>query len=217
MHRVLIFTAAVLAGAALMSFPAVAQTGPNPMLPAHGQRFDIWFLIDQAQEDVLELAEAVPAEKYTFRPAEGVRTFGEIYMHVAEGNFTVTNLWGKNPPAGVDPKSFVKDAANKEKVIATLKASYAYLRDEIQALSEDDMGKMITVFDHPGTIREALIFVNSHNHAHKGQSIAYARAAGIVPPWTAAMEAARAKRDKEVQEKKEKEEKEKGEQKPPAR
>ena len=216
MHRVLIFTAAVLAGAGLMSFPAVAQTGPNPMLPAHGQRFDIWFLIDQAQEDFLELAEAVPVEKYTFRPAEGVRTFGEVYMHVAEGNFTVTQLWERNPPTGVDTKSFQKDAANKEKVIATLKASYEHLRNEIQALSEDDLGRMITVFDHPGTIREALIFVNSHNHAHKGQSIAYARAAGVVPPWTAAMEVARAKRDRELKEKAEKE-KEKGAEKPPQR
>jgi uncharacterized damage-inducible protein DinB len=216
MRRTLVCTAAVLAGVSLMPFRAVAQTGPNPMLPAHGQRADIWFLIDLAQEDVLELAEAVPAEKYTFRPAEGVRTFGEIYMHVAEGNFTVTHLWGKNPPTGVDPKSFDKDAANKEKVIATLKASYAYLRDEIKALSEDDLGKMITVFDHPGTIREALIFVNGHNHTHLGQSIAYARAAGVVPPWTVAMQAARAKRDKEEKEKAEKE-KEKGAEKPPQR
>lgn len=194
-----------------MSYRVVAQTGPNPMLPAHGQRADIWFLIDLAQEDVLELAEAVPAEKYTFRPVDGVRTFGEIYMHLAEGNYVVTHLWGRNPPAGLDPKSFEKDAANKEKVIATLKASYLYLRNEIEKLSEDDMGKMITVFDHPGTIREALMFNNGHNQAHLGQSIAYARAAGVVPPWTAGMQAARAK--KEEEEKK----KDKGAVKPPKR
>jgi uncharacterized damage-inducible protein DinB len=193
MRRTLVRTA-ILAATILTPLSAMAQTGPNPMLPEHGQRYDVWFAIDLAQEDVLDLAEAMPAEKYTFRPAEGVRTAGEVYMHIAEGNFTVSHLWGKLPPAGVDPKSFEKDATNKEKVLATLKASYAFLRDQIKALSEEDMNRIIQVYDHPGTIREALLFVSNHNQAHLGQSIAYARAAGVVPPWTAAKLAAEVKK-----------------------
>lgn len=206
----------------LAPFAATAETAEagktKELSPADGQRYDIWFIIDHAREDMTELAEAVPAEKYTFRPVDGVRKFGEIYMHVAEGNYNIASLWGKKPPAGVEPKDWEKEGADKAKVVERLKNSFQFLHDSIAELSDADLDRTIQIYDHPGRLREALLFVLSHNHVHLGQSIAYARAAGVTPPWTAwvteqrqKMEKEKAEREKQEQQK----EKEKEKEKPP--
>jgi uncharacterized damage-inducible protein DinB len=142
--------------------------------------------IASAEKKLLSLADATPAEKYGWRPGEGVRSVGEVYMHVASANYFLPTFWGAKMPAGVDPRTFEKDGADKAKTVAALKQSFEFLHQAIDAVPESDLGREISFFGQKGTVGEVMVGLGSHGHEHLGQSIAYARMNGIVPPWSAA-------------------------------
>ena len=95
--------------------------------------------LDDAEKKILQLAEATPAEKYAWRPAEKIRSTGEVFMHVAGGNYFLPTLWGGKMPEGVNPREFDKSAGDKAKVIETLKKSFAHAREAINAASDADL------------------------------------------------------------------------------
>jgi uncharacterized damage-inducible protein DinB len=139
-----------------------------------------------AEKKLLSLADATPAEKYGWRPAEGVRSFGEVYMHVASANYFLPTFWGAKVPAGVDPRGLEKEGADKAKTVAALKQSFESLHQAIDAVPEADLGRQVTIFGQQATVGEVMVGLATHAHEHLGQSIAYARMNGIVPPWSAA-------------------------------
>lgn len=188
MKKALLGCAALLT-AAVLSQPLAAQeakaAAPEAKpAAAQGLRAEILRHIDDARDKLLALAEATPADKFTWRPNDKVRTTGEVFAHVAGGNYFLPTLWGTKPPAGVDPRSFEKDAGDKAKTIDTLKKSFEYAHHVIESAAEADLDKKIKIFDHEGTEREGFLLIATHAHEHLGQSIAYARSAGIVPPWS---------------------------------
>jgi len=137
------------------------------------------------QENKLErLADAIPAEKYTWRPAPDVRSIAEVVLHVATANYNLYKLVGTPPPAGVDLKNLEKSTSDKTKVIATLKDSFAHARKAITAMPDSDLEKSLDWFGGKNTERGILLFIVRHTAEHLGQSIAYARMVGVVPPWT---------------------------------
>ncbi len=165
------------------STPAQAPAAaPTP--PVQALRGAINFSIGQAEKELVSLAEAVPAEKYSWRPAEGVRSVGEVYMHVASANYFFPTFWDVKVPAGVDPRGLEKMGGDKAKVVASLKDSFAHLRHAMDGLSDADLGKPVTFFGHPATVASVVMVAVSHAHEHLGQSIAYARSNGVVPPWS---------------------------------
>jgi len=87
------------------------------------------------------LAEAMPAEKYTWRPGEGVRSAGEVFTHIVGANYGVARALGTAPPAGLDFKSIMALSPDKPKVIQALKDSFAHFRNAIIALKEEDADK----------------------------------------------------------------------------
>ena len=77
----------------------------------------------------MALANAMPAEKYGWRPGEGVRSVGEVFNHVASANYFFPTLWGGTVPAGIDPQSLEKAmSGDKAKTIDTLKKSFDNVR-----------------------------------------------------------------------------------------
>jgi uncharacterized damage-inducible protein DinB len=130
------------------------------------------------------LAEAVPAEKYSWRPAEGVRSIGEVYTHIAAANYGVARALGTPLPAGIDPKALNALAADKAKTLQTLKESFAHFRNAILAIKDADLNNAQKMFGQDTTVRGAFFMITGHFGEHLGQSIAYARQNGIVPPWT---------------------------------
>jgi uncharacterized damage-inducible protein DinB len=130
------------------------------------------------------LAEAVPAEKYSWRPAEGVRSIGEVYAHIAAANYGIARALGTPLPAGIDPKAINAAAGDKAKTVQTLKDSFAHFRGAILAIKDADLNNMQKMFGQDTTVRGAFFLVTGHFGEHLGQSIAYARQNGIVPPWT---------------------------------
>jgi uncharacterized damage-inducible protein DinB len=141
------------------------------------------------QEDHLtRLAEAIPADKFAWRPSPDVRSFAEVFLHVSAANFNLYKLVGTPPPAGFDVKGFEKSTTDKVKVIATLKDSFVHAKKAITAMSDADLEKSLDWFGGKNTQRGILLFIVRHAAEHLGQSIAYARFIGITPPWTEDMQ-----------------------------
>jgi len=130
------------------------------------------------------LAEAIPAEKYSWRPSADVRSFAEVFLHVSAANYNLYKLVGTPPPAGLDVKGLEKSTTDKAKVIATLKDSFAHATQAIKAMPDADLEKSMDWFGGKNTERGILLFIVRHGAEHLGQSIAYARFIGVVPPWT---------------------------------
>jgi uncharacterized damage-inducible protein DinB len=131
-----------------------------------------------------QLAEAMPAEKYTWRPGEGVRSVGEVYAHIVAANYGIARALGTAPPAGLDFKAIPALSGDKAKLIQALKDSFAHFRGAILALNDADADKPQKMFNRQTTLRGSFIMITGHFGEHLGQSIAYARMNGIVPPWT---------------------------------
>jgi uncharacterized damage-inducible protein DinB len=151
-----------------------------------GVRAEIERSIGDAQQKLLALAEAMPADKYGWRPGAGVRSVGEVYMHVASANYFLPTLWGGKMPEGVDVRGLEKLGGDKAKSVEALKKSFEHVRAAMAAVPAADLDKAVKLFDHQGTVREAFLIVASHAHEHLGQSIAYARMNSVTPPWSAA-------------------------------
>jgi uncharacterized damage-inducible protein DinB len=163
----------------------VTKTETKPA-GAWGVKESVLLQIDQAQQKLMALAKAMPADKYGWRPGEGVRSVGEVFNHVASANYFFPTLWGGTVPAGVDPQSLEKAmSGDKDKTVDTLQKSFDNVRQAIQAVPEADLNRKIKIFGHDATVRDAMMIVVTHGHEHLGQSIAYARSNSVVPPWSA--------------------------------
>jgi len=187
---------ALLAGAVL-ALGAVAIAAPRPAhaedaAPASGVKAEMLQWFKDAESKLIDLADATPEAKYSWRPAKDVRSTGEVFMHVAAANFGLPSFAGAKPPEGFDFATFEKSKTKKADIVSTLKASFAYMEKAFSEMSDADMEKPVEIFGMKTTARGTYLLLLSHCHEHLGQSIAYARSNGIVPPWTARQEAAAA-------------------------
>ena len=149
-----------------------------------GYRSEVLAEVMIQEDKFTRLAEAIPAEKYTWRPAPDVRSFAEVFLHVSAANYNLYKLVGTPPPAGLDLKNLEKSTTDKARIIATLKDSFAHAKKAITAMPDADLDKSMDWFGGKNTERGILLFIVRHAAEHLGQSIAYARVVGIVPPWT---------------------------------
>lgn len=169
----------------LFGTPARAQDAAN----LSGVRAEILFWIQDAESKLVQLAEAIPQEKYTWRPGEGVRSVSEVFLHVAGGNYSIPRAIGVQPPAGFTPQGFERSTTDKAKIIEQLQNSFAHLKKAVAGVSDADLDKAVRLFGRDSTQRNVLLLLATHTHEHLGQMIAYARVNGVVPPWTAARQA----------------------------
>ena len=173
-------TAPTPGGPAKPEMPAPATAAPG------GVRGEAWRNFNDPASKLIQLAEAIPADKYTWRPAEGVRSMSEVILHVAAGNFMIPRRLGGTVPEGFDLKTFETSTTDKAKVVEWLKASIANAGGAIAKMPEADVEKTSQWFDgRMITNREVAFFIGSHDHEHLGQLIAYARMNGVTPPWSA--------------------------------
>ena len=176
------FAALLCSGLAVADNAATPAAAPPAALT--GVRAEVLQNMNYAADKMMQLADATPAEKFAWRPAEGVRSISEVYVHVAGANYLLAQILGKKPPVAYSDKD-EKSITEKSKVIANLKQSMDYLQKLVADVPDSDLEKEIDYFGHKSTIRGALFGFAAHMHEHLGQSIAYARMNGIVPPWTA--------------------------------
>ncbi len=133
---------------------------------------------------LIALAQAIPAEKYSWRPAPGVRSTGEVFMHIAGTNFYLLSLVGHKLPADFESVKGEKVATDKAQVIEWLKRSLDAVREAHAAATPADLKKTEKFFDHEVTEEGIYLRILIHDNEHMGQLIAYARMNGVVPPWS---------------------------------
>ena len=134
---------------------------------------------------LIVLSEATPAEKFTWRPAEGVRSVSEVYMHIALTNFELLSATGsKMPAADITSDDMEKTVTAKADVIAWLKRSIEAVKTARAALKPADLRRKVRVDNHDATIDNVYLRIIIHANEHMGQLVAYARMNGIVPPWS---------------------------------
>jgi uncharacterized damage-inducible protein DinB len=154
-------------------------------------RRDLLDPLHHAEQELLALAKATPPEKYSWRPGKGVRSAGEVYQHIANGNNLILTFVAEKPLDRKALNQMIQDNAkleqavtDKDQIIANMKESFERARAVIMKMSQADMDRPVKFFGTDGTIRGVLISITNHAHEHLGQSIAYARMMGIVPPWS---------------------------------
>jgi uncharacterized damage-inducible protein DinB len=152
--------------------------------PTSGYRAEFLTQLAAIEKEYVTLAQAVPQAKYTWRPGPGVRSISEVYLHIAGANYGLPNFIGTKPPASFVPKDWETSTTDHDKIVATLKDSFAHMRKAVINLSDSDAEKTVKVFGSELTNRGVLLFLVRHLGEHLGQSIAYARVNGVVPPWT---------------------------------
>jgi len=152
-----------------------AQAAPK------GVRGDMLAQLDDAAGKLEQLAGAIPEDKLSWRPAQGVRSVGEVIMHVTGGNYFLPTFAGVKAPADA-PKG--ENATNRAEAIAQMKRSFDHVRTAIRNTSDADLDKPTTMFGQQTTYRNVWMTTVSHVHEHLGQLIAYARSNGVTPPWS---------------------------------
>jgi len=177
-----VFIAAMPLSAAVRSHaPREMRQSPPPAVPKSGVRAELLHDLDDMQKKILSLAMAIPAEKYAWRPSRGVRSVSEVYMHIAGGNYTLVRFVGDHPM--LDTRSYER-VTEKPRVVEELRRSFEFLRDAILNTTDAEMDKPIRMFGNDSTERAAFMMALNHLHEHLGQSVAYARMNGVVPPWS---------------------------------
>jgi uncharacterized damage-inducible protein DinB len=152
--------------------------------PTSGVRAEFLNELKTQEDKFVSLAQAIPADKYTWRPAEGVRSISEVFLHVAAANFNLPKLIGVAPPPGFKVQGFDKSTTDKTKITQSLQDAFAHMRQAVVSMPDSDLEKQVDLFGGKYTYRGVLLFILRHNAEHLGQAIAYARMNGVVPPWT---------------------------------
>jgi uncharacterized damage-inducible protein DinB len=181
-----IFCTLCLVVFAASAFPVRAQVNPykDGTPGVTGYRSEVLAEVIIQEDKFTRLAEAIPSEKYAWRPSADVRSFAEVFLHVATANYNLYTLFGAKVPEGLEVKGLEKSTTDKMKVISVLKDSFAHARKAISAMTDADLDKSLEWFGGKNTERGILLFVVRHAAEHLGQSIAYARFVSVVPPWS---------------------------------
>ncbi len=122
----------------------------------------------------------VMAGKYDWKPGQGVRSVSDVFNLIVTENGMLAGVLSGTPNAGPRPASIT----DPEKMQSSLKTSYANLQKAITALSDNDLQTHVKLFGEDMTKQDAVMLILEDQHEHLGQSIAYARTNGVVPPWS---------------------------------
>lgn len=130
------------------------------------------------------LSAALPKSLYAWSPGEGVMSVGQVFMHIARYNYLyLDGSLGIPAPDGVDWRNF-ESVTDKATIVAALQASIAHVQAAARAMAADDLTRPVTLYGRQAPGWAVLFQLLSHMNEHVGQSIAYARMNGIVPPWS---------------------------------
>jgi hypothetical protein len=145
--------------------------------------------LEEMHEKFVQLAEAFPADKYAWRPAAGVRSVGEVFMHVATEYYLMPPMaFSAAPsptlPPGRESYGKLEKDATKEHVLQALKEGHAYTTQALQGIDADSLGGTRNLFGHEFTGTQRWFLMAGDLHEHLGQLIAYARMNGVKPPWS---------------------------------
>lgn len=170
--------------------PAAAASGAPAGTPV--LMTDLLKDVTDLEKKMVDLAKAIPGARYSYRPAPGVRSVGEVLMHVASDNYFMPAAAGTPAPAATgivgdnydSVVAFEKRTVSPDSAVAAMAASFTFLKDAMQKASPASMTESKKMFGADYTGQQLWIMTTTHLHEHLGQLIAYARANNVTPPWS---------------------------------
>ena len=173
----------VLAVATLLTILGPASVARAQAAPPDF-RGEFLLQFDESMGKVIALAEAVPAERYTRPAVPSAMPLGRIFAHIASYNFGYpARAMGIAAPAGIGLDTLER-MTDKAQVVALLRRSAEHVRQSVRRMPEAQLGEMTTLYGRRVPQWSVLFQLLAHMNDHMGQSIAYARASGTVPPWS---------------------------------
>ena len=161
------------------------EVAPTPAAGA-----DLSMPLKDLEAHIMALAKAVPDEKYSWKPAAGVRSFQQVFLHIAYGNQLLLNIARNSPTGDALQKQIEEQSKNeqadvtKDKVLEILATSFTAVHRALDRARAQTLTRSVDFFGTPATTNGVLIDLETHMAEHLGQAIAYARMNGIVPPWS---------------------------------
>ena len=122
----------------------------------------------------------VMSGRYDWKPAPGVRSVADVFNLIVKENGLLAGVLSGAPNTGAPPAPIT----DPEQVQEALRASYVSLQEAITGLSDNDLLTTVKLFGRDWKKHEAVLYILEDQHEHLGQSIAYARSNGVVPPWS---------------------------------
>jgi uncharacterized damage-inducible protein DinB len=133
---------------------------------------------------LIALGDVIPAEKFAWRPAPGVRSTSEVLMHIAIANFYLLSLTGPKMPPELAPPDTEKTVTAKAEVMKWLTSSLDAVNVAHAHLKPADLQRKVKIANRDATVDGMYLRIIVHANEHMGQLVAYARMNGIVPPWS---------------------------------
>jgi uncharacterized damage-inducible protein DinB len=168
---------AVLILLLLTATPLFAQAPPEGIWQGYDGEWK------HVSKQLLDLAEATPQDKFAWRPAPGVRSTSEVYMHLALANFYLLSVTGPKMPAQLK-EEMEKSITSKADVINWLKRSLEAVKEAHASITPKDLDRKVHIADRDATVDGIYLRIIVHANEHMGQLVAYARMTGITPPWS---------------------------------
>lgn len=165
------------ASALALATPLSAQSAPPDFRDEWRGQFE------SSARKIVMLAEAMPEESYAWRPMEGVASVVEVYMHIARYNYMYPD---QNMGVGA-PRAYAtleEDPVTKAEAVEILSASLDHVRTVVEGMSDAELEAPTRLYGRDVAKWAVLFQLVTHMNEHLGQSIAYARANGVVPPWS---------------------------------
>lgn len=129
--------------------------------------------------NVLKSVDKMPEAKYSYKPAEGVRTYGQILSHIADSQYGICGAAKGAPQQKGIEASNLKTAAEIKKALTD---AFAFCDSAYEGLTDAASAQMVPFFGQTVTKLAVLSFNTAHSFEHYGNLVTYMRANGIVPP-----------------------------------
>jgi uncharacterized damage-inducible protein DinB len=131
-----------------------------------------------AKGDILKSLDKIPDNLWSFQPTPDVRTVGQLFAHIADGQYEFCSAAeGKQIDKGIE-----KTAKTKAEVGAAVKEAFAYCDAAFAKMSEADAAATVPFFGRQLSRLSIMDFNTAHTMEHYGNLVTYMRIKGIVPP-----------------------------------
>ena len=175
----------VVLGTGVIGASAQAPDVADHTAPSYDMKAQALQDLQIVQDKMVALANAIPADKMTWRPSPDSRSFAEVFLHVAGERYQILGLGGTVPPASFDGKTYEKSTTDPAQIVAQLNQTWEFAQKTINGMSNADFAKLLPKLGPQANAGDVVYILVADAHEHLGQLVAYARENGIVPPWTA--------------------------------
>ena len=165
-----------------------------------GFRGEFLWELEIAERQIVAIAECIPPEQYDWRPVAQARSFSEVFVHVATGNFMLLDVIGvaapvdlyAEVPAEGDARfrglisrndELAANVGEKEAVVGLLKRSLQAAAQAFAKAGDGELNRRLNFFGEETTVRRVYLRLLAHTDEHMGQTVAYLRFNRIAPPW----------------------------------